>query len=132
VLGDVAERLIEGVGPTTVLQTFFGDVAEHGPAFFELPFDAFGLDLVAGPGNLEAIHEFPADRILQAGIVDARNTRLEDSDDLARRIEGLAATVTPDRLWVSPSAGLEYLPREAAQRKCALLAEAARRFRGGR
>lgn len=132
VLGDVADRLTEGVGATTVLQTFFGDVAEHGPALFDLPFDGFGLDLVAGAGNLEAIHEFPPDKILQAGIVDARNTRLEDPHDLARRIEGLAAAVAPERLWVSPSAGLEYLPREAAQRKCALLADAARRFREGR
>ena len=132
VLGDVADRLTEGVGATTVLQTFFGDVAEHGPAFFDLPFDGFGVDLVAGPGNLEAIQGFPGDRILQAGIVDARNTRLEDPEALAREIERLAAVVDPERLWVSPSAGLEYLPREAAQRKCALLADAARRFRGGR
>lgn len=131
-LAEVAESLTEGIGAATILQTFFGDVAEHGPAFFELPFDGFGLDFVAGPGNVEAIHEFPGDKILQAGIVDARNTRLEDPDILTRQIESLIATVGSDRLWVSPSAGLEYLPREAAQGKCEVLADAARRYRGER
>lgn len=129
-VADVADRLTEGLSATTILQTFFGDVADHGPGFFDLPFDAFGVDLVAGPGNLEAIHEFPSDRILQAGIVDARNTRVEGPEAVVREIESLAAAVDPERLWVSPSAGLEYLPREAAQRKCAALADAARRFRG--
>ncbi len=129
-LAAVADRLTEGVAATTVLQTFFGDVAEHGPGLFDLPFDGFGFDLVAGPGNLEAIHEFPSDRILQAGIVDARNTRVEEPEALTREIEGLAGTVDPERLWVSPSAGLEFLPREAAQRKLAALADAVRRFRG--
>lgn len=123
-LASAADVLVDGLGATTVLQTFFGDVAELGPGFFDLPFHVFGLDLVAGPANREAIHEFPADRILQAGIVDARNTRLEESEALASEIRGLAQVAAPDRLWVSPSAGLEYLPRESAQAKCRRLAEA--------
>jgi methionine synthase II (cobalamin-independent) len=34
-----------------------------------------------------------------------------------------------ERLWVSPSSGLEYLPREAAERKLRRLAEAAQEVR---
>lgn len=130
VFARVAPALVEDLQATTVLQTYFGDVAEHGPGFFDLPFDVFGLDLVAGPANREAIHEFPGDKALQAGVVDGRNTRLEDEDALVETIGSLAEVVPPDRLWVSPSSGLEYLPREAAQRKCQRLAEAAARAFG--
>jgi 5-methyltetrahydropteroyltriglutamate--homocysteine methyltransferase len=126
---EVAGILVEGIGATTVLQTFFGDVGEHGPGFFSLPFDAFGLDLVAGPANLEAIHEFPSDKLLSAGIVDARNTKLEHIESLVETIRDLSETADLDRLWVTPSSGLEFLPRESAREKCRLLADAAARFR---
>ena len=129
VLAAVAPALTEDVGATTILQTYFGDVAEHGPAFFDLPFDGFGLDFVSGPANLEAVHEFPADRILQAGIADARNTRVEETQALAAEIARLSAIVDAERLWISPSCGLEYLPREAARDTCRRLAEAAETFR---
>lgn len=127
----VAATLVEGVGAETVLQTYFGDVAVHGPGFFDMPFDVFGLDLVAGARNWETLPGFPGTKKLQAGIVDARNTRVEEAEAVAETIGRLARVVDPDRLWLSPSAGLEYLPREAAERKCRRLAEAANIWREG-
>jgi len=127
---EAAALLVEGVDATTVLQTYFGGVVEHGPDFFSLPFGVFGLDLVAGRANLEAIHEFPSDKVLSAGIVDARNTKLEPVESIVETIRQLSGAVDPDRLWVTPSCGLEFLPREAANRKCRLLAESGARFRG--
>lgn len=129
VFADAAAVLVEDVDATTVLQTYFGDIAEHGPDFFSLPFDAFGLDMVAGPANLEAIHEFPSDKVLSAGIVDGRNTKLEEMDSLIETIRDLSEAADLDRLWVTPSSGLEFLPRDAAKEKCRLLADAAARFR---
>jgi 5-methyltetrahydropteroyltriglutamate--homocysteine methyltransferase len=126
---EAAPLLVEGVDATTVLQTYFGDIAEHGPDFFSLPFDGFGLDLIAGPANLEAIHEFPSDKVLSAGIVDARNTKLENPESLVETIRDLSEVAGLDRLWVTPSSGLEFLPRESAKEKCRLLAVAAARFR---
>ncbi len=128
----VAPGLVEGLEATTVLQTYFGDIAEHGPAFFDLPFDVIALDLVSGRANHEAIHELPSDKVLSAGIVDARNTRLEPVDAVVDTIRTLTESVDPDRLWITPSAGLEFLSREAAQRKCRRLAEAATAFREDR
>jgi 5-methyltetrahydropteroyltriglutamate--homocysteine methyltransferase len=122
-LAEVAPRLVEGVEATTVLATYFGDVTVHGPAFFDLPLGGFHLDLVAGPANAEALHEFPADRVLEAGVADARNTKLESVEWLASQVVKLAEAVDPDRLWIAPSCGLEYLPREAAERKLRRLAE---------
>ena len=120
----VAGALVDGVEATTILATYFGDVAAHGTPFFELPFDGFGLDFVAGSANFDQVTRFPTDKVLQAGIADARNTRLEAAEALGGTIERLARHVEPQRLWIAPSCGLEFLPREAARRKLERLAEA--------
>jgi 5-methyltetrahydropteroyltriglutamate--homocysteine methyltransferase len=132
VFAAVAPILVEGLGATTVLQTYFGDVAGHGPAFFDLPFDVFGLDLVSSAANDEVVAGFPSDRVLSAGIVDARNTRREEVAALAGRVERLLEATGPDRLWISPSCGLEFLPREAAQAKCRILNETRQAVEGTR
>jgi len=66
--------------------------------------------------------------VLEAGIVDARNTRVEPVDGLAATIGELASAVDPERLWIAPSCGLEYLPREAAEQKLQRLAETKERL----
>ena len=114
-------------GVETILATYFGDAKRLGPELFELPVDAFGLDLVAGPENRGLIEEFPPGKGLQAGVVDARNTRLEDLDALANAIGSLAEAVGEERLRVSPSCGLEFLPRDRAEAKLKRLSEAARK-----
>ena len=120
---DLITRDLQGV--ETILATYFGDAKRLGPELFELPADAFGLDLVAGPENRGLIEDLG--KGVQAGVVDARNTRLEDVDDLARTIGSLAEAVGDDRLRVSPSCGLEFLPRDRAEAKLKRLSGAARK-----
>jgi methionine synthase II (cobalamin-independent) len=50
-------------------------------------------------------------------------------DSLVETIRDLSEAADLDRLWVTPSSGLEFLPRDAAKEKCRLLADAAARFR---
>lgn len=114
-------------GSETILATYFGDAKRLGAGLFDLSVDAFGLDLVSGPENAELIDDLPASKRLQAGVVDARNTRLEELDSLTRTIEGLAAKVGTERLRVSPSSGLEFLPRDRAETKLKRLSEAAKK-----
>jgi 5-methyltetrahydropteroyltriglutamate--homocysteine methyltransferase len=109
----------------TILATYFGDAKRLGAEFFELPVDGFALDFVSGPENLELVKDFPKDKILQAGVVDARNTKLESVDDIAGLAETLLKSVDADRLWLAPSASLEFLPREKARAKLERLSEAA-------
>jgi 5-methyltetrahydropteroyltriglutamate--homocysteine methyltransferase len=127
---DLAQRALDIVtrdlqGGETILATYFGDAKRLGRDLFDLPVDAFGLDLVSGPENQSLIGELPADKGLQAGIVDARNTRLEDLDELTRTIASLAEAVGERRLRVSPSCGLELLPRDRAEAKLKRLSKAA-------
>ncbi|MDQ3985301.1 MAG: methylcobamide--CoM methyltransferase [Actinomycetota bacterium] len=115
---------------TTIVATYFGDAKRLGSQLFQLPVDGFGLDFVAGPENRELIGDLPPDKTLQAGIVDARNTRLEDEDRLASIIRDLIDAVGSDRLFVAPSAGLEFLPREKARAKLQWLSDVARKVGG--
>jgi 5-methyltetrahydropteroyltriglutamate--homocysteine methyltransferase len=117
----------ELVGIPTVLATYFGDAKRLGADLFDLPVTGFGFDLVAGPENRQLLGQVPAGLTVQAGVVDARNTRLEDAGALTKTIEELAASVGAERLWVAPSCGLEFLPREKAEAKLGRLAEAARK-----
>ena len=55
-----------------------------------------------------------------------RNTKLEDVDSLVREIEELCSIVGEKCLRVSPSAGLDFLPREKARAKLGRLVEAAK------
>jgi 5-methyltetrahydropteroyltriglutamate--homocysteine methyltransferase len=105
-------------------------VRAYWPVMRELPAAVVGLDLTmsaAGAANRELLAEGPPSFGIGAGIVDARNTCLEDEDTLVKTILELARLVPPERLHVNPSAGLEFLPRERAQEKIALLSRAARR-----
>lgn len=113
--------------PETVLATYFGDAKRLGPELFDIRVDGYGFDLISGPENLQLIKEVPAEKRVQAGIVDARNTKLEDVDSLARKIEELCSIVGAKCLRVSPSAGLEFLPREKASAKLERLATAAKK-----
>ena len=59
-------------------------------------------------------------------VVDARNTRLETAEAVADAIKRAGEFVAPERLYVSPSCGLEYVPRETAFEKLKVLAQGAR------
>ncbi|MFN2390175.1 MAG: hypothetical protein ABR575_11300 [Actinomycetota bacterium] len=111
----------------TTLGTYFGDAKRLGTELFELPVDVFAFDLVSGPESALLLDHAPAGKKIQAGVVDARNTRLEPLDDLVRQISDLAERVGPDRLRVSPSCGLEFLPREKARAKLHRLVDAAQK-----
>jgi 5-methyltetrahydropteroyltriglutamate--homocysteine methyltransferase len=110
----------------TTLATYFGDAKRLGRELFEIEVDGFGFDLISGPENRALIAEVPEGKRVQAGIVDARNTMLEGLDDLRSVIEELASVVGAERLRVSPSAPIEFLPREKARAKLERLCEAAR------
>jgi 5-methyltetrahydropteroyltriglutamate--homocysteine methyltransferase len=60
------------------------------------------------------------------GVVDARNTRLETADEVARYAERALKLVPPERLVLATTTSLEYLPRDIARAKLAALVEGAR------
>ena len=114
----------------TILATYFGDAKRLGPELFDFSVDVFGFDLVSGPENMGLIKELPPEKKLQVGVVDSRNTKLETEQDLERQITEIVEIVGAQSLYVSPSAGLEFLPREKARAKVRRLAQAATKVGG--
>ncbi|MCS7206897.1 MAG: methylcobamide--CoM methyltransferase [Dehalococcoidia bacterium] len=121
------QRLTRGVTVPLALQTWFRDLNGLYPDFFRLPFQVFGLDFVLGKANYTIIRSFPSDKILGLGCVDARNTKLETVDDVVDCVRRVKPLVGLDRLYLSPSCGLEYLPRDRAYEKLVRLVDGARK-----
>ena len=119
----------EAAGAEVTLATYFGDAKRLGAELFSLPADVFGLDFISGAESRNLVADLPPGKKLQAGIVDSRNTKLEDTQALVVQIGTLAEQVGPESLRVSPSASLEFLPREKARAKLERLAEAAEKAR---
>jgi 5-methyltetrahydropteroyltriglutamate--homocysteine methyltransferase len=56
-------------------------------------------------GSFEALSLVPEDRVVVLGLVTTKHARLEDPDDLRRRIGEAARIVGDDRLAISPQCG---------------------------
>ena len=129
-LAEAMGRLLKGVAVETAVYTWFGDAKGILPQLLELPVDTIGLDFVWGPGNWEALKQVRFEKKLGFGIIDARNTKLETPDQIGEAIRRLNEFVPPERLYVNPSCGLEYLPREVAFQKLKRMVEGVRRAEG--
>ena len=121
-----SEVVVKGVTTKTGICTFFKDIAGIEEQFLGLPFQVFGLDFVMGSKNYDLLQHLPADRELAAGIMDARNTKMETVDGLVDNVRRISQHVSLDRLYLSPSAGLEFLPRVTAKEKLVRLVEGAK------
>jgi 5-methyltetrahydropteroyltriglutamate--homocysteine methyltransferase len=109
--------------------TFFGDALPLYDALQALPVQVVGLDLTGSPGLAARVAEAGSDRQLGLGVIDGRNTRLETAEAvypvLDRVLRGLG-----DAVYLGPSCGLEFLPRDRARAKLERLARLTRRYRG--
>ncbi len=124
-------RVTQDLTCEKALYLYFGDAEGIYPQILDLPFDLIGLDFVMGPQNEALLKRSPFTKKLGLGIIDARNTRLESPAGIADKIRTLGDGIDPDRIHVSPSAGLEFLPREVAQEKLLRLAKGVRQAEGG-
>ncbi len=131
-VAETLEVLAIRKGPAELtLATYFGDVAGIYRDLLELPADVIGLDLVQGAKTWAQVGKHGSEKPLALGLVDARNTRLEDPKALAARVAPLRDSVDLERSFLSPSNGLEFLPRDTARRKLSVLVAAARAVGGG-
>jgi len=110
----------------TVLHVPFRSPAAVFDAIRDLEWDVLGLDLVEAPESWDLIPRVPAGRTVALGLVDARNTRLEDAAAVAEQVRR-ARSLRSDLTWqLCTTASLEYLPADRAAMKVARLTEAAR------
>src|SRR5437667_450363 len=112
---------------TLTLFTFFGDVAAIYKDLGDAPADILGLDLVQGSATWPVLAKHGSTKPLVLGLIDARNTREEDPAAIAKKALELKGAVDLKASYLSPSNGLEFLPRDRARRKLRILRTAAQK-----
>jgi 5-methyltetrahydropteroyltriglutamate--homocysteine methyltransferase len=104
-----------------LLYVYFHDCAPLYGKLVGLPVDGVGLDFSYNPKLADVVAESGSPVPLALGVVDGRNTRLEQPGDAAREVARMLPRIAGERAWLGPSCGLEYLPRDRARAKLELL-----------
>jgi 5-methyltetrahydropteroyltriglutamate--homocysteine methyltransferase len=113
----------------SILFLYFGNIKNLAPQLFDLSVDVIGIDLVSKPENLDVILEADVKKEVILGCLDARNTKMEDEKDILRLIDKVSKKIPPEKIYISPSCGLEFLPHENALKKLKFLSSIARKFK---
>jgi 5-methyltetrahydropteroyltriglutamate--homocysteine methyltransferase len=108
----------EKSGAKLTLCTYFGDAAPLYKKLIRLPIDGLGLDFTYSPQLPNVIERLGCEKDLGLGLINGRNTRLEDEREVLAVIKTILPNVGSKRVYLTPSCGLgEYLPREIAFKK---------------
>jgi 5-methyltetrahydropteroyltriglutamate--homocysteine methyltransferase len=95
---------------------YFRDFSEDFEDLQKIPADILGFDMTYSKLE-DKIGKTKIQKPLMLGIVDGRNTYIEKPKDVIPRIKKVLKNYPFDFMILSPSCGLEYLPRDFAFRK---------------
>ena len=130
---DLALRAVrtvfEGVEVKRTIFFYFGKVGQLLPKVTQSEIDAVGIDLVSHKENLESVLSNGWNsKELILGCFDARNTKLEREEDILNIVDRISKRIPANRINLSPSCGLEFLPHERALKKLQLITQIARKI----
>jgi 5-methyltetrahydropteroyltriglutamate--homocysteine methyltransferase len=110
------------------VNTYFGDCTSLFESLQALPADILGIDFTYAGGLVDRISKDGSSKPLGLGLIDGRNTKLENETDLYRTLEMMLPKIGADISYLQPSCGLEYLPRDRAFQKLQITAKIAQRY----
>ena len=133
---EAVNRIFQGIQGRRWVACYFQDTLTLLPALSKLQVDVLALDLVSAQEKIPDFLLKVSSRLKEGiwkkeialGLVDARNTRLEDKDTLKRQRDPFLKAISPQKVWLAPSCGLEFLPHDSAVGKLKLLCSVAREF----
>ena len=138
---EVQETLFEGVTMMKFWHVCYGsvdgqrDVTEDKatammPLFKATPCDVIHVEMCnRGFSELDAYRDFPTDKVLGIGVVDAKNTMVDPVETIVANIRKALEIVPADRLLIAPDCGLGYFSRTTAYAKLHNMGEAVRQVR---
>ena len=115
-----------------ILHTHFGDAAPIYDWLQRQPVDVLSFDFTYSPKLVDLIASAGSEKALGFGMVDGRNTKLENTKKVARALGKMVPKTKATESYLVPSCGLEYLPRDRAGAKLRLLAAIRNEYSGGR
>ena len=132
----MAQRAVERIAAaapavTLILHLAGGAVGDLLPRLLDTPgLGGLGLDFSPAyrAANLAALAAWRGDGLLQAGVVDARNVRVESVAELHELLGQIGQRVPVERCLAAPSTALLYLPRRIAFEKLDRLVDASHSF----
>ena len=122
------EKAFDKINCKKILYFYFGSVKSLFPRILDTSIDVIGVDVVSKPENLNVIFNNDFKQELILGVLDARNTKIESEEELFGLFEKVIQKIPPEKIYISPSAGLEFLPHEAAVKKLKGMVEAVKNF----
>ncbi len=118
-----------GLKTKTCLTTFFGDVADILPEALAYPVTDLGFDLYeTAPETLKGLRLRGG---LSLGIVDARNSTVEDADEITMVAKQILDSLNPKDAYVSTNCDADFLTWEKAEEKIRVLTRVAENLRRG-
>lgn len=112
------------------LHLSFGDPQLLYERLQKLPVDVLSLDFTYNPKFADSVAAAGSEKALGLGLVDARNTRLEEAGAVAKQAERILAKVKGGACYLTTSCGLEFLPRDRARAKLKLLTQVRAHLKG--
>ncbi len=120
------ESVAKGLGGDVQLHCYFGDVSAILDELLDLPLSGIGIDLYST--DISQLESIDFGKTLLCGCVDARNSLIENVDDVIRAVGLVSKKLSPRNIALCTNCDLEFLPRPVAEKKLAVLSEAARRL----
>ena len=120
----------KGIFVQTSLQTFFGDFSHILPDVLDFPVDDLGIDLYET--NLRSLKEYPFDKGVALGLIDSRNSLVEDMNQLVSVASEIIDSIYQSgvkQIFICPNCDLEFLPWNRAKMKMKAASEVADRLR---
>jgi 5-methyltetrahydropteroyltriglutamate--homocysteine methyltransferase len=112
-----------------VIQTYFGDAAPTFSKLLDLPVRGIGIDLFETDVSSLGQH---TSKTLVLGVVDSRESYVEDPHWIADTARKLSQQVHVQDLVFSSNSDLKFVPQEIANQKLEALSKASELFEEGR
>ena len=124
---DALDILTNGLKTTTCLHTFFGDGTSIINNADDLAVDDIGIDLYeTNLKNTEMEHN----KNLVLGIIDARNSVIENVDNLTAIVKRIHNINKPLSMTISTNCDMDFLTWDRAEEKMQVLTQVAEKLRG--
>ena len=112
----------ENIKAITSLHLYNGDASKFLPDIAEYPVDRTGAD--AYSTDLNKFSSVKFDKFLELGVVNSKNSLIEEPESLAKYAKQAIEKIAPQGLALVPNRPLELVPQEIAKKKIESLAKA--------